>query len=70
MSSFSLTVYPHFHLSQEYKIHCISRLGATYKRLEITGGKGQLSESHSTLLLSLLSEILPCLQGTETIFFT
>ena len=51
-------------------MHCISKLGATYKRLEITGDKGQLSESHSTLLLSLLSEILPCLQGTKTIFFT
>ena len=70
MSSFSLTIYPPFYLFQDYKRHCISRLGATYKRLEVTGSKGQLSESHSTLLLSLLSEMLPCLHGIETIFFT
>lgn len=67
MPSSSLTTYSCFYLFQEHNRHCNSRLENTFKRLEITGKMGPIPQSHSVLLLPLLSEMVICLHCTGAI---
>lgn len=56
----SAFIWPNYILSllfQEHKKYCISKIGATHMRLESIGKKRPVSQSHSTLLLPLPSEI-------------